>query len=160
MRVRTRDSSSLYGEARSASFTHSQPPGPTVILLSFGDPDNITYAEGSTGNYIRWQPDRVGPFEYEVFRNETHYANGVWSSSVTQTGSYMNVNVDGLTAGVHVFRIVAVSAAYSGEDTVYVTVTQEPGPSLALSSALVTGACLSVIVVFSVAVVRERSASR
>ncbi len=158
-RVRTRDSSDLCGEARSASFTHTQNPGQPVHV-SFGQPDNITYVEGSTGHYIPWQPDSIGPFEYEVLRNETHYANGTWSSSVTQTGSYMNVYVDGLAAGVHMFRIAAVSTGYSGEDIVYVTVTQGTSPSLAMPSALITGACISVIVVFSVAIVRERAANR
>lgn len=159
LRVRTRDSSGLYGEARSTSFS-SIPPGGQPVYVSFGRPDNVTYMEGSTGNHIPWQPDVVGPFDYEVFRNGTNYANGVWSSSVTQTGAYMNVNVDGLNAGVHMFRIVAVSAGYSGEDTVYVTVTRGTGSYLTLPSALITGACVSVIVVFSAAIARERSANR
>jgi len=160
-RVRTRDSSGLYCEARSASFIH---PSPSVIFVNFGAPENISYEEGSTGHYIGWRPNVLGPFEYTVFRNGIDYSKGTWSSSVTQTGGHISVNVDGLTVGVHAFRIVTASPVYWGEDTVHVIVTQATSASLewafSLPSALVTGACIGVIVVFSAAIIRERAANR
>ena len=61
-------------------------------------PSDFEYNVGQTDNYISWIGVDENPEKYMIFRNETSYENGSWTSGVP-----ININVDGLTEGIYNF---------------------------------------------------------
>ncbi len=81
-------------------------------------PDNITYVEGTTGNYITWKPNDEYPGSYEVMFNGTAIAEGSWG------GSYIVTNVDGLAPGTYEYTLTVYDmSGNSATSSVNVTVT-------------------------------------
>ncbi|RMG28551.1 MAG: hypothetical protein D6732_18575 [Methanobacteriota archaeon] len=67
------------------------------------EPNDITYAEGSTGNTLQWVATAQFPATYTVFRNGSVYSSGAWQSDIA-----ISVNVDGLSKGIYNFTIEIV----------------------------------------------------
>lgn len=81
-------------------------------------PDNVTYVEGTTGNYITWNPSDEYPGSYEVMFNGTAIAEGSWG------GSYIVTNVDGLAPGTYEYTLTVYDmSGNSATSSVNVTVT-------------------------------------
>lgn len=100
-----------------------------VTVIAFDDPipeinspDDLTITEGALGYNIEWYPTDNNPGHYEIYLNETLLEFGNWTS-----GNAIDVSLDGLSAGVHVYMIV-VSDIYwmNATDTVIVTVISIP----------------------------------
>ncbi|MHA1857906.1 MAG: right-handed parallel beta-helix repeat-containing protein [Candidatus Thorarchaeota archaeon] len=80
-------------------------------------PPDLTYTEGTIGNVIAWSVSDDSPSIYEVTRNDSLIASGVW-----QVGT-IEVGVDYLSPGTYVFMLtVKDMAGNSANDTVLVTV--------------------------------------
>jgi hypothetical protein len=124
-----------------------------TTVPTIDSPEDITYVEGDVGNEIIWTPSDLKPDEYEIFRNLTRTAFGVWF------GDPIIVNVDGLTPGIHAFTLAVYdSSGNTVSDTVlvfversWISVTMEYLPLLG------GGAILVVIVVIGGRACRNRS---
>ncbi|RLI54037.1 MAG: hypothetical protein DRO93_13015 [Candidatus Thorarchaeota archaeon] len=102
------------GNAASCStLVNVLPSGPPEIV----PPPDLTYTEGTIGNVIAWSMSDDSPSIYEVTRNDSLIASGVW-----QVGT-IEVRVDRLSPGTYVFVLtVKDMAGNSANDTVLVTV--------------------------------------
>jgi hypothetical protein len=99
---------------------HSMPPGYFEVHLD--SPDDITYIEHTTGNLIVWDPsfqyDTPNYVDYEVLRNETQWETGRVYPTLDEG---IEVNIDGLQPGTHVFELQVGSRA---SDSVVVRVVK------------------------------------
>jgi hypothetical protein len=77
------------------------------------EPNDITYYQGSTGNVIPWVvTDAIsGTRTWSVTRNGVPFDSGTWTSNTP-----INVNIDGLNAGLFTF-VITVNDGYGGTDT-------------------------------------------
>ena len=92
---------------------------------SIDAPPDIAYPLGSTGNTIEWHASDVFPGSYDILRNGSFYAWGWWNTS----SEAITVNVDGLSSGVHEFKItVGDIVGNNGTDYVLVTVAADTVP--------------------------------
>ncbi|MHA2495157.1 MAG: CARDB domain-containing protein [Candidatus Hodarchaeales archaeon] len=81
-------------------------------------PADISYREGSVGNYIRWIASDLNPSTYTIIRNNTVAFSGYWGSEIP-----IIVTLDGLAAGSYPYTIVVVDHnGNSANDTVVVMV--------------------------------------
>ena len=111
MVVRDVDGNSAYDFINVRVVVDNTPP-------SIDTPADISYTEGFTMNFIIWSPTDEYPDSYVVMYNGTTYESGDW------TGAIIAVNVDGLRAGNHTFRITVYDCAgLSVSDSVIVIVT-------------------------------------
>ncbi|MGY5861434.1 MAG: NosD domain-containing protein [Candidatus Thorarchaeota archaeon] len=104
---------------------------PSILLDSAAPstdaPADMAYAVGTTGNTIMWHASDVFPSYYEILRNGSFYTWGWWNMSLET----ITVNVDGLSSGVHEFKITASDiAGNNGTDYVLVTVAPDTIPPI------------------------------
>ncbi len=90
---------------------------------STGNPDNITYTEGSTGNWLVWPARDNHPHSHRIWRNGTLVAEGAWA------GSDISIQIDGLSIASYNYTIQLWDTSdNSAIDTVYVFVVMETDP--------------------------------
>ncbi len=82
-------------------------------------PPNVTYDEGDAGNSIVWNPSDTHPSSYEIYREDSLIASGLWNSS----SETISVSVDGHQVGTYNYtiRVLDVEGS-SASDTVFVFV--------------------------------------
>ncbi|MHA2396489.1 MAG: hypothetical protein ACXAC0_07285 [Candidatus Thorarchaeota archaeon] len=91
-------------------------------LPSISEPDDITYAEGETGNVIEWWVSYSTPLHYSIHRNNTV----VRSENLGGTSGNITVSVDGLSMAVYFFVVIVDDFGNNvSTDLVIVTVLQE-----------------------------------
>ena len=91
-------------------------------LPSISEPDDITYAEGETGNVIEWWVSYSTPLHYSIHRNNT----AVRSENLGGTSGNITVSVDGLSMAVYFFVVIVDDFGDNvSTDLVIVTVLQE-----------------------------------
>lgn len=90
-----------------------------ITYPTIDSPSDFEYTEGSMGHTITWSPSDNNPDAYEVLKNGTMIHSGIWN------GSGINVNLDGLNAGVYNYTLVVYDeSGNSASDTVFVTVIE------------------------------------
>lgn len=114
--------------------------------------ENVTYVEGTTGNYVSWNANDQYPDSYEVLFNGTVVAEGAWG------GSYIVVNVDGLAPGVHEYTLTVYdmsgnSATSAVNVTVLPLIPTIPAGEIdwvliAIVGAVIGGAAILVVVIY------------
>lgn len=83
-------------------------------------PPDIEYEEESLGNTILWTPTDAYPDSYRILRDGAVIESGVWD------GSQIGIDIDGLSPGVYVYRLVVYDIGEnSASNTVVVTVTEK-----------------------------------
>jgi len=83
-------------------------------------PEDITYSEGSIGHRISWTLTDENPLTYTIMRDNETLESDIWTS-----GMEVNITVDGLSPGVHVYTLIAIDEVNNQiTDTVVVTVEQ------------------------------------
>ncbi|MHA2140304.1 MAG: right-handed parallel beta-helix repeat-containing protein [Candidatus Thorarchaeota archaeon] len=99
----------------------------SVIVITVQDtmapeivsPEDITYDEGDTGNIISWSISDGNPLSYQIYLNGELISEGGWS----ETSHILDVAVDGLAPGTHVYRLELYDlAGNSASDEVIVFV--------------------------------------
>lgn len=81
---------------------------------------DIEYFEGDSGNWIIWTPSDNNPSYYIIFVNESMWRWGEWNSS----SEVIQVNVDGLEVGVHIYELLVSDCVFNTTDRVIVSVLQ------------------------------------
>ncbi|MHA2337805.1 MAG: hypothetical protein ACXACX_10900, partial [Candidatus Hodarchaeales archaeon] len=106
-----------------------------------GGPLDLTYVEGTIGNYIEWNATDFNPDNYEIFRDGQSIQTGSWDNP-----SNISISVDGLQTGVYTYTIdVYDKLGNMISDSVTVTVTDDPNiPSFTLVPSNTTISELSV----------------
>lgn len=114
--------------------------------------DNVTYIEGTTGNYVSWNANDEYPDSYEVMFNGTTVADGSWG------GSHIVINVDRLAPGTYEYTLTVYdmsgnSATSAVNVTVISLIPTVPGGAIdwgliAIVVAVVGGAAVLVIVIY------------
>ncbi|MFX1478808.1 MAG: ABC transporter substrate-binding protein [Promethearchaeota archaeon] len=89
--------------------------------MTISHPLDITYEESDTGNSIAWGiiSERVDNPIYYIYRD-----NSVIDTDNWEIGVPILINVDGLPAGTHEYRLEAHNAHKVADDIVFVTVTK------------------------------------
>ncbi|MFW9918790.1 MAG: right-handed parallel beta-helix repeat-containing protein [Candidatus Thorarchaeota archaeon] len=72
------------------------------ILPELSHPEDLEYEYGASENYIEWTFSDENPNYYKVYLNDELRQQGNWNES----SDSVRVNVDGLSLGEHVFRII------------------------------------------------------
>jgi hypothetical protein len=91
----------------------------SVLIDIINQPTDINYISGSLGHYIIWNPVSSNPASFQVYRDGTWVAGGLWD------GDPITIGVDDLPAGLHNYTCTAYEL--SGDevsDTVSVNVTE------------------------------------
>jgi parallel beta-helix repeat protein len=114
--------------------------------------DNVTYVEGTTGNYISWNANDEYPDSYQVVFNGTSIAEESWG------GSAIVINVDGLAPGTYEYTLTVYDmSGNSATSAVSVTVmplipTIPAGPIdwvlIAIVAAIAGGVVVVVALVY------------
>ncbi len=127
-------------------------------------PLNLMYVEGDTGNWIVWTLNGTNPYTFEVTKDDELVKFGYWNT----TGETVRVCVDGLSPGIYRFDLTATNTfGRSTIDSVRVTVSNYSGvlppggpgtgfDILGTIGAVVTGASITVIVIFSALICQDR----
>ncbi len=99
--------------------------GPSQYYPSVSHPPDVQYTFGQTGHSITWTvADSYAGAGYSITQNAVVVATGTWTS-----GTPIPINVDGLSIGTYNYVITATdSYAYTGQDTVVVTVVANVAP--------------------------------
>ncbi len=85
---------------------------------SVSDVADFEYTVGETGNIISWDATDMNPGTYIINEDGVEVDTGIWNSTTP-----IVINVDDLSAGTYVYRIVVMDLAGNiAEDTVTVTV--------------------------------------
>jgi len=120
-------------------------------------PDDIDYAEGTTGSVILWHPYDLLPSSYEILQNGTVVASGIWD------GSAIEISVDGLVHGSYNYTlVVSDSSDNRASDTVFirvlpnVTTTNNGANDLQWISPLVAGTVIGGIACTIIALIVTR----
>ncbi|MFX0139774.1 MAG: ABC transporter substrate-binding protein [Candidatus Hodarchaeota archaeon] len=89
------------------------------LPIDIPHPQNITYTEGQTGNYIYWNITSyylVSPY-YNLYVDDVFNKTNTWASGIPVV-----INVDGHSIGNYEYRIEVHNGNTTAEDTVYVLV--------------------------------------
>ncbi|MHA2235610.1 MAG: hypothetical protein ACXABH_09785 [Candidatus Thorarchaeota archaeon] len=90
-------------------------------------PQDVSYDEGDTGNSIVWNPADAHPSSYEIYREDSLIASGLWNSS----SETISVTVDGHQVGSYNYTIRVLDiGASSVSDTVFVFVQDGTLPTI------------------------------
>jgi hypothetical protein len=132
-----------------------------VLPPIISHPLNLIYVEGDTGNWIVWTLNGTNPHTYTVTMDDDLIKSGYWNT----TGETVRVCVDGLSPGIYRFDLAATNTfGQTTSDSVRVTVSNysgalPPGTGfdiLGTIGAIVTGASITVIVIFSALICQDR----
>ncbi|MFW9995346.1 MAG: hypothetical protein ACFFD4_25135, partial [Candidatus Odinarchaeota archaeon] len=74
----------------------------TFAPPSVTGPADLSYNETDTGNEIIWNTNGFFPYQYLVYKNDTLYSSGTWSTVPVM------INVDGLQPGTYNFTIIVI----------------------------------------------------
>jgi len=95
--------------------TYNASFGDTPVIKTSGE---ISFFEGSLGNYINWTIFDVSTGTYALYRNDTLVYDNDWVN-----GEFISINVDELIKGIYIYNIVATNAfGYQTERMVFVIV--------------------------------------
>lgn len=130
------------------------------IVPTINEPSNVIVTEGSSGVSIIWIGSDTYPDRYEITRNGTPIASGVWNSSAES----FTVSLNGLAMGEYVFIITLYDEVGNPiQDTVIVTVeaasvttttTTEPTTTTTTTNTTLTpgdGTILTITIVITIA---------
>ncbi|MFW9955113.1 MAG: ABC transporter substrate-binding protein [Candidatus Thorarchaeota archaeon] len=117
---------------------------PPVIMAS----GNLTYVQGSTGNFLNWTIEDPNPSEYVIFKDGLEVFQEPW----LETELLVQYLVDGLPPGVYNYTLVAIDGAGNSASN-SVTLTVNPGVDILL---IVTIGGFAVIVVGLLAIAKSR----
>ena len=132
-----------------------------VLQPSISHPLNLRYVEGDTGNWIVWTLTGKNPHTFAVTKDGELIKYGYWNT----TGETVRVCVDRLSPGIYRFDLTATNTLdQTTSDSVMVTVSEysgalPPGTGfdiLGTIGAIVTGASIAVIVIFSALICQHR----
>jgi hypothetical protein len=88
-------------------------------------PDDLSYAEGTTGNSITWAPTDLHPASYTVLQNGTELESDEWS------GGIIVVPIDGLSLGNYNYTIIVEDeSGNKAMDTVLVRIYDGTPPTI------------------------------
>jgi len=91
-------------------------------LPTISEPDDVTYAEGETGNEIEWWVSYNSSLHYSIHRNGTVLRN----EALGGTSGNITVSVDGLSMAVYFYLVIVDDFGDNVEtDSVKATVLQE-----------------------------------
>ncbi len=91
------------------------------IPPTINTPADLSYEVGETGKTLVWQATDSYPYWYNVTRNNTLVAEGIWD------GTSITINIDGLAVGHYTYTITVYDTlGNSATDSVIVTVTETP----------------------------------
>ncbi len=109
-------------------------------------PGNVSVEAGSMGNFLSWtfSDPSVADCTYSVSRDGLM----IITNATCTPGVPVNISIDGLSAGIHVFFIM-IDDGYGVRclDVVYLTVTANDNPMALLSNAIITGLVLLAIII-------------
>lgn len=84
---------------------------------TINSPPDTGYNFDTTGHNILWSPNDLNPYGYYVYLNDDLYTSGIWD------GSPVQLDIDGLPVGIHIFTLlVNDTSGNSISDSVQVTV--------------------------------------
>jgi hypothetical protein len=99
----------------------------TTIYIS--NPDNISYAEGTTGHYIEWYVSFDAPLHYSIQRNNSAFQ--MPSGDLESNSGNITISVDGLSVGTWNYLLIVDDYGNTIEtDLVVVTVYPSSIPIL------------------------------
>lgn len=125
--------------------TYNASFGDTPVIKTSGD---VSFFEGSLGNYIKWTIFDVSMGTYALYKNDTLVFDNDWVS-----GEFISINVDDLIEGIYFYTIVATNT-FGGQTTrmVFVLVTAPEVPArtnFSLLHILLLGLCMFIPVVLN-----------
>jgi hypothetical protein len=90
-----------------------------TLAPDINSPSDVVMYETDPGRFIAWNPGDPRPNLFEVYVEDVLTYSGLWNSS----SEYINITLDGLTAGVYNYTCVVIDDAMNTRsDTVIVTV--------------------------------------
>ncbi|MGY5852227.1 MAG: hypothetical protein RTU92_01515 [Candidatus Thorarchaeota archaeon] len=117
-RVRVKDMSSNNGSWSSARFFAIDTTSPSI-----DDQVGFSFDEGSTGNFITWNPSDPNPDYYELNRNSVLWRTDSWD------GSSLTFNLASLLVGTHNLNLIVYdSLGNSASDTAIIIVNDNTAP--------------------------------
>jgi hypothetical protein len=126
----------------------------TTILTIVGDlpprissPADVNYQIDTTSNVITWT---ISDFNitagwYAIYKDDVLQSNTTWAGPT----AVLNINIDGLAQGGHVYKIVASDGRETSSDTVAVTVIN-PVLDMLIIVLVIVGAAIAVAAVIAV----------
>ncbi len=121
--------------------------------IYISEPDDFSYTEGATGNYIEWDVSFDSPLHYSVNRNGTVLNLG--GGYLGSNSGNITICVDGRSVGTWYYLLIVDDGGENVElDLVIVTVNPSVYPILA--SLLSVVVLISVILVLSVWRIKKR----
>ena len=85
------------------------------VIINSG---NLSYLEGTVGNFIHWNLTDDNPNEYSIYRDDLLIDEDIWID-----GESVNLNVDYLPIGTHNFTLIANDEYYNNaSSTILVSV--------------------------------------
>ena len=121
--------------------------------IYISEPDDFSYTEGATGNYIEWDVSFDSPLHYSVQRNGT--VLNVGSGVLGGTSGNITISVDGRSVGTWYYVLIVDDYGENVEvDLVIMTVNPSVFPIM--ESVLVVVLIISVILVLSVWRIKKR----
>jgi hypothetical protein len=121
-------------------------------IPSISEPDDISYIEGATGNYIEWYVSFNSPLHYSVQRNNTVLNLG--SGDLGGSSGNITISVDGLSVGTWNYLLIVDDYGENvAMDLVIVTVNPSSFPFTVSVLSLVT--LISVILVLAIWRIRK-----
>jgi hypothetical protein len=115
----------------------------TTIYIN--EPEDISYAEGTTGHYIEWYVSFVAPLHYSIQRNNSVFQ--MPSGDLGGTSGNITINVDGLSIGTWNYLLIVDDYGNMIEtDLVVVTVYPSSIPILQNPSFIPVVLLISVII--------------
>jgi len=105
--------------------------------------EDVSYAFGTTGNYITWEVEDEDPFEYTIFGNGSLEVTSDWN------GSDIIYNIDGLSVGRYNYTLILYDKSrHVVANTIWVTVTQDSfimGLEIVVASVIIISAVGAVV---------------
>jgi len=125
--------------------TYNASFGDTPVIKTSGE---ISFFEGSLGNYINWTIFDVSMGTYALYKNDTLVFDNDWVN-----GEFISINVDDLIEGIYFYTIVATNT-FGGQTArmVFVLVTAPEVPArtnFSLLHILLLGLCMFIPVVLN-----------
>ena len=115
--------------------------------ISISEPDDIAYAEGTTGHYIEWHVSFDTPLHYSMQRNNS--VSQMPSGDLGGTSGNITINVDGLSVGTWNYLLI-VDDYGDNIETDLVVVTVYPSVIPILQNPLFIPVILLISVILAV----------
>ncbi len=126
-------------------------PAQSQTSPSVSTPDDISYTEGATGNYIEWYVSFDFPLHYSIQRNNS--VLGLGCGDLGGNSGNITICVDGLSVGTWNYLLFVDDYGDNlTMDWVIVTVTPATFPTLATTVAIV----IVIIAILALSVLKIR----